>query len=173
MVKSLPQRRWDYVFEAAGPGSTYLFTGDMHERLVHILAGLDTSGFGVHDWLLYALVRAIGGRWIIDGQSTVDYRQHGDNVQGEHAGFGAFWSRLSKLRSGFYRRQFILTAKTVLRIGAPEHDGQWHRDLNSLISDLEDTGMRGRWGVARRYRHIRRDEREGLELAVSGLVGVW
>ncbi|WP_312347648.1 glycosyltransferase [Actinomyces sp.] len=173
VVKSLPQRRWDYIFEAAGPGSTYVFTGDMHERLVRVLAGLDTSVFGVHDWLLYALVRAVGGTWVIDDRPTVDYRQHGDNVQGEHAGFEAFRSRLSKLRSGFYRKQFLLIASAVRQVGAPVNGEGWTRDLDGLIGQLEDTGLRGRLSFWRRRGEIRRDRREGFELALAHLLWIW
>lgn len=173
VVKSRPQRRWDYIFEAAGPGSTYLFTGDMHERLVRILAGLDTSTFGVHDWLLYALVRAIGGRWVIDARPTVDYRQHGDNIQGEHTGIRAFRSRFANLRSGFYREQFVLTARAVRDAGRPFHDHDWLADLDSMISQLDDRSLRGRLAIWRRRRDIRRDPHEGLELAAACVLGIW
>lgn len=173
VVKSRPQRRWDYVFEAAGPGSTYVFTGSAHARLCTIMGGMDLNEVGVHDWFLYALLRAAGGRWLIDAQPTLDYRQHGDNVQGEHAGVAAFCSRLGNLRSGFYRRQFLLTARTARRVGGDHHDVAWRHELDALIADLEDTGLRGRIGIARRFREIRRDPKEGLELAVACLAGIW
>lgn len=173
IVKSLPQRRWDYLFEAAGPGSTYVFTREMHLRLVRALDGLDTSEFGVHDWLLYALARAVGSTWVIDSQSTVDYRQHDDNVLGEHIGVRAARARLSNLRSGFYRRQFLLTAAAVRRVGASEHDGDWLADLDTLISALQNKGLSGRWLIWQRRREIRRDPREATELALACLLGVW
>lgn len=173
VVKNLPQRQWDYLFEAAGPGSTYLFTGAMHERLVRILSQLDTSEFGVHDWLLYALVRAVGGSWVIDGRPTVDYRQHSDNVQGEHAGLSAFKSRFSKLRSGFYRGQFLLIATLVREVGIRTHDRSWLADLDELIAALEVNSTRGRLEIWRQRREIRRDSREGLELALACILGVW
>ena len=53
--KSQPQRAWDFVFEAAGPGSTYVFSPKAHEALVRVLNGLDYSEIGVHDWYVYAL----------------------------------------------------------------------------------------------------------------------
>ena len=56
--KSQPQRAWDFLFEAAGPGSTYLFSPDAHAALVEAVSRLDYSEIGVHDWYLYALARA-------------------------------------------------------------------------------------------------------------------
>lgn len=173
IVKSEPQRQWDYIFEAAGPGSTYVFSPEMHARLLRALASLDLEGVGVHDWFLYALVRAMGGRWTISGEPTVAYRQHGGNVQGEHHGLRAARSRLERLRSGFYRDQFILTARTSLEVGGPNRSPEWRGALTSLIDDLvrEDTGARLR--IARRHREIRRNRREGLELAWACLLHLW
>lgn len=173
IVKDQRQTEWDHLFEAAGPGSTYVFTPDMHRRLVDALRTLDTTSIGVHDWFLYALVRALGGRWVIDGEPTLDYRQHAGNVQGEHAGAAAFRSRLSHLRSGFYREQFLLTAEAVRRVGAPLHDAPWREDLDHMIALLRDRGPRGRLGIWQRRREIRRDPREGCQLALACLLGIW
>lgn len=173
IVKSAPQRRWDYLFEAAGPGSTYVFTPSMHARLVQSLSTLDVSDVGVHDWFLYALTRALGGKWVIDPIPTVEYRQHGDNVQGEHRGPDALRSRLAGLRSGFYRQQFILTAAACLDLGAGLHDAEWNAELRRLAEDLRQEDLAARLRVARRYREIRRNPKEGLELAVACVLHLW
>ena len=83
--KSQPQRDWDFLFEAAGPGSTYVFSPQAHRSLVGVLARLDYSQIGVHDWYVYALARAIGLTWVIGEEPTLEYRQHGGNVQGATA----------------------------------------------------------------------------------------
>lgn len=173
IVKNAPQQKWDFLFEAAGPGSTYVFTPSMHARLVGILAGLDTSEIGVHDWFLYALVRAAGGRWHIDADPLVDYRQHGGNVQGEHHGAHAFQQRFETLRSGFYRRQFILTARACRQVGATHQDERWIAELDAVIDDLTHRDVASRWRLATRWREIRRDRTEGIELALACLLGVW
>lgn len=172
IVKSQPQVRWDHLFEAAGPGSTYVFTPQLHRRLLRTLDDVDTGPIGVHDWLLYALTRAIGGRWHIDAAPTVDYRQHGANVQGENFGPRALCSRFRRLRSGFYREQFVLIADAVRRVsvGASESD---LADLDRLRRDLRDRSIRGRASIARRWRQIRRERILGFQLGLACLLGIW
>lgn len=173
VVKNEPQQRWDFIFEAAGPGSTYLFTSTMHARLVSLLADLDTSQIGVHDWFLYALVRAAGGTWSMSAEPLVAYRQHADNVQGEHHGLAAFRQRLGALRSGFYRDQFVRTAQACRQVGQLYQDATWVADLDALIADLAHRDIGSRLRIARRCRDIRRDRIEGVALAVSCVLGVW
>jgi rhamnosyltransferase len=173
VVKSAPQTRWDYIFEAAGPGSTYVFTPSIHSRLVKELSGLDTAGVAVHDWFLYALVRALDGRWLIDDEPVVSYRQHESNVQGEHHGISAFRARFAGLNSGFYRRQFLLIAETCRKVGGPFHDAIWDEDLSRLIEELRCPSIASRFRIARRFREMRRDRLEGIELAAACLLGVW
>lgn len=173
IVKSQPQVRWDHVFEAAGPGSTYVFTPHMHARLVEQLGRLDTRSIGVHDWFLYALARGIGGRWHIDPRPTLDYRQHGGNVQGEHRGLGAFRSRLEHLRSGFYGEQFLLIADAIRTVGEGHMAPAMLEDLDGLRGIIADRGLRGRAGILGRRGQIRRSRREALELALARVVGFW
>lgn len=169
--KNSPQRRWDHIFEAAGPGSTYVFSPQMHARLVDLLANLDFSQIGVHDWYLYALARAIGAHWAISAQPTVDYRQHDDNVQGANSGRIAYRARLAKLRSGFYLRQFILTATAVREVNS--YSDARNRDLDRLIAQLENPSIFSRLSFMRRACQIRRNRREGIQLACARLLGVW
>lgn len=173
IVKSQPQVRWDHIFEAAGPGSTYVFTPQIHSKLLTALNDVDTAPIGVHDWFLYALTRGIGGRWHIDAASTVDYRQHGSNVQGENLGLGAFRARFNHLRSGFYREQFILTARAVRMVGEGQLSRSDLSDLDDLGRDLVGRSVRNRMAIASRWQEIRRNRREGVQLAAACLVGVW
>lgn len=173
VVKSQPQVRWDHIFEAAGPGSTYLFSPDLHRRLLGALESMDHSRIGVHDWLLYALSRGMGAQWFIDAVPTVEYRQHGSNVQGENFGPTALWMRLRHLRSGFYREQFQLMACAALTVGQGVVPTETIRELSLLFRDLQDTSFRGRSRIAARWREIRRSHLEGFELALACLVGIW
>jgi rhamnosyltransferase len=173
IVKSQPQVRWDHIFEAAGPGSTYVFTPGMHRLLVKALEQLDTTQVGVHDWFLYALTRGAGGTWYIDSAPTVDYRQHGENAQGENLGLSAFQARFRHLRSGFYREQFLLTARSVLTVSRRVLSPTVIRDLERLELQLASDRPLERVAFVARWRDIRRDPKEGAELALARLLGVW
>lgn len=169
--KSRPQRKWDHIFEAAGPGSTYVFSPEAHSRLCAVLEELDYSEIGVHDWYLYALARAIGLRWRILSEPTLDYRQHEGNVQGANSGTAARRARVSKLRDGFYLRQFILTARAVRRINTYSEGDR--RDLERLLALLESGSFPSRLAFFARWPQIRRSRLEGFELAGARLAALW
>ncbi|RRC95003.1 glycosyltransferase family 2 protein [Schaalia canis] len=173
ILKSQPQRPWDYVFEAGGPGSTYIFAPALSAQLRSLVASLGYEGVGVHDWYLYALARARGAHWIIDEVPTVEYRQHADNVIGANRGWGAFRERLRDLRSGHYRGQFLIMARAAYAAGRPVHDSEWDKNMRALIHDLESTSLRSRWSLAMRWRDLRRRPSQALQLVVLALLGVW
>ena len=169
--KSQPQRTWDFLFEAAGPGSTYVFSPKAHEALARVLRDLDYSHIGVHDWYVYALARAIGLTWAIGEEPTLEYRQHGGNVQGANSGSGARDARMAKLRNGFYRKQFILMSRTAAQVGT--FDERRARQLKAIVRELEGQGLASRLRFALRWTQIRRDRMEGLKLAAARVLGVW
>ena len=86
--KSYPQRRLDYLFEAPGPGSTFVFTQRLADMLRGLLTDHNTPAQAVqrHDWLTYAVCRARGWRWLIEDTPWVDYRQHETNALGANRG---------------------------------------------------------------------------------------
>lgn len=169
--KNQPLRTWDHVFEAAGPGSTYLFSPRAHIRMVEALSRLDSSRIGVHDWYLYAIARAIGLEWRILSEATVSYRQHESNVIGAHSGAAARRFRLERLRSGFYLEQFLLTARAIREVNT--YPAPLRADLDRLIAELEDGSLSSRLAFARRWRQIRRRGPEGIQLVCSRLTRVW
>lgn len=103
LIKSNPQREYDYLFEPAGPGCTYVITVDAAINIKNILN--DANGairFPKHDWLFYAITRSKNKKWIIDSFSSIMYRQHSDNEVGANVGAKAKLKRISILRSGEY-----------------------------------------------------------------------
>ena len=120
IVKSQAQREFDYLFESAGPGCTYLLTPWLVGELRNLL--LDTtssaSNVALHDWLAYAVCRAAERRWHIDDVPTVRYRQHSANEFGANHGLRAKISRLKKLKNGWYRSE-VLSILNVCMIVKP------------------------------------------------------
>jgi len=153
--KAGAQRRYDYLFESAGPGCTFVIRRDTFlalrawvdaefDRLQHVK---------VHDWLIYARARTQGWPWIIDTQPTMRYRQHGRNEVGANAGLRAAWSRLRELRQGIYLRH-------AREIGAAVDD------RTKITAALRRMGWRDRLTLTINARQCRRSFAEACVLAV-------
>jgi rhamnosyltransferase len=93
--KAQPQREFDYLFEAAGPGCTYVFNQDLAQKIQKFLIEkYNVDYFILHDWLFYAYARSHGYSWYIDSVPHMDYRQHHNNQVGVNNSFKSFWVRL-------------------------------------------------------------------------------
>ena len=114
-IKSQKQTQWDFLFEAAGPGCTYVFTRDLalqFQRFFKQKEGLINNIY-THDWLLYAFTRSKQYRWFIDDQSFIRYRQHDSNAVGANVGAKAFMRRARKVLSGWALCQSLRIAKAL------------------------------------------------------------
>ncbi len=106
--KAQPQRKWDFLFEAAGPGCTYVFKREVAmEFKAWLLERYHQVGedIALHDWLLYAFARSQGYSWFIDPNPMMLYRQHANNQVGTNNSFGAAIKRLNMITSKWYRNQ--------------------------------------------------------------------
>lgn len=101
--KAQSQRRWDFMFESAGPGCTYVVRADLGAALQQLVREADASLLRVdyHDWLIYAYARFHNLTWVIDHWSSMQYRQHANNQVGVNAGWRPFWSRVSQILGGY------------------------------------------------------------------------
>lgn len=168
--KDFPQRRFDYLLESPGPGSTFL----MSNRLVALARDyLDspetTKPPQYHDWLLYVLARAHGWTWHIDAVPTVEYRQHDANVMGANVGARSALSRLSLVREQWHRGQARLLTRVALSVADDEHRPELLR-----MRDLVDhRNLRARFALARRASQLRRRPRDQWIIALLIGAGVW
>ena len=104
IVKSQPQRKLDYVLEAAGPGSTYVLSQTAWSAYKSWLLERLSFELPPHDWLIYAFCRIYGHSWFILPESTVLYRQHEGNFLGANLGFRGRLARIKSIRSGEFRK---------------------------------------------------------------------
>jgi rhamnosyltransferase len=113
--KASPQNQWDYLFESAGPGCTYVLSKDLAVsfQAAVIKAGTTVNAVIYHDWLCYAYSRANGFSWYIDSWSSIRYRQHENNQIGVNTGWRSFWRRFGKIASGHGFEQARLIALLV------------------------------------------------------------
>lgn len=110
--KAQPQQQWDYMFESAGPGCTFVITKKLALAIQQFLTvNQDACKLvALHDWFIYAYTRSHGYKWFIDPGSHMLYRQHASNVVGANVGFKAKLARWKKLREGWLVEQALLIA---------------------------------------------------------------
>jgi len=113
--KSQKQVRWDFLFEAAGPGCTYVFRKELAGAIQSLLntRWTEVQQVGLHDWLFYAYARANGYRWVIDDYAGMLYRQHEKNQVGVNKGWQAYIHRVRKVLNGWGLAQSVLIAELV------------------------------------------------------------
>ncbi len=169
--KDFPQRRYDYLTESPGPGSTFVLTPRLAALVAAQLADdsspARTADF--HDSLIYALARGAGYSWHIDGQPTLDYRQHDDNVMGSNTGIGSALSRFRLIREHWHRQQAIVHARAALKVAPPPEAA----GLEGMLALLEGTGIRARFALARRCGQMRRRPRDARIIGLLIAIGVW
>lgn len=106
--KSQSQREFDYLFEAGGPGCTYIFTNKAAAIIKkHLFDFPELNDFVLHDWLSYAILRGNGVKWFIDSIPKMRYRQHDSNQVGANA----------SIKGKIYRAKYILSGQGFYYIG--------------------------------------------------------
>ena len=113
--KAWPQREWDYLFESAGPGCTYVLDRGLALAVQALVRGADGKLLRIdfHDWLVYAFARSRHYTWIIDDWPSLKYRQHSQNQIGVNTGWQAFRLRVQKILNGYGFEQSCLIADVI------------------------------------------------------------
>jgi rhamnosyltransferase len=149
--KAQAQKRWDYLFEAAGPGCSYVLKRSLLEPIREkILSDKElVNSIYLHDWFCYAFARASDKRWYIDPEPSLFYRQHTSNQFGVNSGVKALFIRISQFSSGFWLDQGALIAR-VVGVSDTRFVNKWKR--------LEPLGLIQLAASARRCRRSTRDQ---------------
>lgn len=165
IVKSQQQRKFDYLFESAGPGCTFLMTSKLVAKVKDVLRDVPAAkAVSLHDWLTYAVARASRLKWIIDSRPSILYRQHAHNVVGANTSLQAKWIRIKKMREGWYRQQVAAVSQVAYAIN---HNSE----IGTLLSILPSTSWGSRLRLLRYAWHGRRSVFDRWALMVSILLG--
>lgn len=168
--KAQPQRSFDYVLESAGPGCTFVLAPRAFEVVRRVVIhDPEALAAPIHDWLVYAIVRAAGLRWHIDRAPVIDYRQHDRNVAGANIGLRSARTRLERLRSGSFRTE----AAVITRVAARVAEGRVRAQMMSLAALLERDDLGARLTLLRGVGSLRRRFSERVVLAGLLLLGLW
>jgi len=153
--KSFPQKKFDYFFEAAGPGCTYVLKQQSAQKFKKFLIKNweNVNCIESHDWLIYAFFRSRKMSWYIDSEPSMLYRQHELNQVGSNFGFLAYSKRIKMIKSGWYRSEVKKISETI---------GINHDEFNL------DT-----WFLIRNFYQLRRQKRDAFILLLMILFGVF
>lgn len=111
--KAQERKEWDYLFEAAGPGCTYVFRrefGLVFQEWLRRHHEVIANKVSLHDWLVYAFARNNGYSWYIDPNPSMRYRQHQNNQVGTNNSLAAAKKRLRLIKDKWYRNQIVSIA---------------------------------------------------------------
>ena len=169
--KDFPQRRFDYLTESPGPGSTFVITPQLARLVAEELSDPESPArdAAFHDSLIYAIARAKGWSWRIDPVPSVDYRQHDDNVMGSNVGVSSAMSRLRLIREHWHRGQAIIHATVGMRLAEDDERAA----IGSMLALFTSRGLRARWALARRAGSLRRRRRDQWIIGLLIATGVW
>jgi rhamnosyltransferase len=83
--KDFEQTEFDYLFEGASAGCTYIMTNQFVVDFKKFVSDVDFScwKFLSHDWLIYFFARVNGNNVVIDSKSLILYRIHDSNIHGQ------------------------------------------------------------------------------------------
>lgn len=170
LKQSPKQTDLDFLFEGAGQGCTFVLRGDFARQIQKFIREYQErlSFIHYHDWLVYAILRALGKRWVFDPQPCLNYRQHGANDTGARGALAGIQKRVSLIRSGWYADQIGQMIGAVSLLEGPRR---------IIPADFLSAWNRAR-GLQRRLLLARilfqRGRRRGVDravLAASALMG--
>jgi rhamnosyltransferase len=158
--KAQSQREWDFLFQGAGPGGTYVMSTFLAKGIQYVLQANPqiVDEICLHDWFVYAWARSNGFKWFIDNVSVMRYRQHDENEFGVNTGVKVAKNRIEKIKSGWYRSQVAAIAKVC---GV---------ESNTLVHKVLSKTWSGRLTLAMHAGKFRRSYRDALFLTFISLM---
>lgn len=159
--KAQRQQSFDYMFESAGPGCSFVFSKKLAANAQKFIRENEVAfkDVALHDWFTYAFARSRGYSWYIDKEPYVRYRQHQNNVVGANSGFRAKVERWKKMQSGWYKNQILLLAQLL-----------GYKD-NFPISAITAHTMKDKFSIVFGLRKMRRRLRDCWALGLFLITG--
>jgi rhamnosyltransferase len=106
LKKDFKQTKFDFLFEGASAGCTYVFTSLFLLEFRKFASGINLEKwkFLSHDWLIYFCARSLNKSVIIDSNSYIFYRIHQSNVHGQlnRNSLNAIVKRFAFIIDGWY-----------------------------------------------------------------------
>lgn len=148
--KNPHQTRYDYLFQTASAGCTYVLSRRGAREVVRhtrpLVDRFDRST--AHDLIIYAVIRSGGLGWVHDERSFILYRQHGNNVYGANTSSTKLLRMLGMVRSNWYG---TIIEDALLASGSRVGfvDDMFSRSLTRRLRSLAALGQTRREPLAR------------------------
>jgi len=154
--KSYPQKEYDYLFESAAPGCSYVLKSQSFQQFkVFLIKNWDRVNLiESHDWLIYAFFRSQKMSWYIDSKPLMLYRQHESNQVGSNFGLSAYLMRIRMIKSGWYRSE----VERILEMTSINNDSKFNLE---------------KWFLIKNFYQLRRQNRDAFILLIMILSGVF
>lgn len=161
--KSQPQVEYDYLFEAAGPGCTYIIDVSLACEIQQFIKEHRSAVINIdlHDWFIYAYARSSKKKWYIDSYPGMRYRQHGSNQVGANHSLQAAKTRWGLIKTKWYYGE-IVKISTILNM-----------NTEPFIRTSLFGGYMGGVYLALHVNKVRRRVRDRCALALVCLLGVF
>lgn len=110
--KAQKQVAFDFLFEAAGPGCTYVFKNELcsNFKKFYLERSDEVEDVILHDWMIYAYARSKNYKWYIDKVPSMLYRQHASNQVGANNSIKSAIKRSKQVLSKWYVNEVIKIA---------------------------------------------------------------
>lgn len=109
--KDFKQKKYDFLFEGASAGCTYVFKKDFAIKLIENFDNLNLNNWQnfSHDWYIYFFARINEYKVFIDSNSFIQYRIHQNNVHGQLNlnNLNSIKKRVKLVKSGWYFEHII------------------------------------------------------------------
>ena len=134
----------------SAPGCTFVFNHKTREKALEY--DIDQEYFIIHDAILHK-VAALFGTFVLDDESYIYYRQHGNNEIGMTANiFKTFFSRIRHFLRGKIRNYRSETARSLWKTYGQECDPEKAELLKALAFYREDSKLKKTLLTDKRFR---------------------
>lgn len=164
MQKSGTAKKFDYLFQGASAGCTYVLDVASALLVRQRMAPLEGQYCGgiSHDWVIYAICRSAGVPWFRDTQSFIHYRQHSNNVYGARPGLAGIVARLKMISNGWYSEHILWLEHVIMR----------DPDESKLLARLKRGGIGDRLYLATHAHDFRRERGDVWKLRIAFILGL-
>lgn len=105
----------DYLFQGGSAGCTYVLSRNAAQVTAEVMARVsDFCPNASHDWIIYAICRSRGMKWVHDPTAEILYRQHGSNQYGARQGMKELTAKLRLIGSKWYRDHILWLAHVIV-----------------------------------------------------------